>query len=107
MPIFPTDRTHVGFQASSLPYLLKVASMGLPSHHFILNLHMIAAQLETEWGRGGKLSGVVDPRDPTLVIFFDRRDVRHVVEFRRRRRNMISWEKRKPGFFSASFRFSH
>ena len=24
------DRTHVGFQASSLPYLLKVASMGLP-----------------------------------------------------------------------------
>ena len=36
--------------------------------NFILNLHMIAAQLETEWGRGGKLSGVVDPRDPTLVI---------------------------------------
>ena len=30
MPVFPTDRTHVGFQASSLPYLLKVASMGLP-----------------------------------------------------------------------------
>ena len=27
---FPTDRTHVGFQASSLPDLLKVASMGLP-----------------------------------------------------------------------------
>ena len=24
-------------------------------------------QLETEWGRGGKLSAVVDPRDPTLV----------------------------------------
>ena len=24
MPIFPTDRTHVGFQASSLPYLRRL-----------------------------------------------------------------------------------
>jgi len=36
MPIFPTDRTHVGFQASSLPYLLQVASMGLPFSDYSL-----------------------------------------------------------------------
>eukprot|EP01043_Picozoa_sp_COSAG02_P049539 COSAG02_NODE_4984_length_4750_cov_5.407224_7_plen_81_part_00 len=53
-------------------HCLRVMSAMNPRPHedtnFILNLHMIAAQLETEWGRGGKLSGVVDPRDPTLVI---------------------------------------
>ena len=30
-----THRTHAGFQASSLPYLLKVASMGLPFSHSV------------------------------------------------------------------------
>ena len=71
MPIFPTDRTHVGFQASSLPYLRRLQVWIYP----LVMLFFDAANYAAGLGRGyaelcsncGIMRSFVHP-DPEITL---------------------------------------